>query len=157
MPKLRREDGTHLPAFEKGFGTYDSPRKWEYMMAVFSNSSRRIGHGAFENGLRIRVDILKRIKKLAEKTENYLHCAYRGAMPDVPERNFTPLDLKTVTNVNYPTPNAKRDGKWIGYGSINGIKTFYDIPFEILNPDEMPHTSIRLSMLENKTAQVTTA
>lgn len=158
MPKTSPGEWyTIYPPFEKGFGSFDSTSKWDYMNGgVTPIVAGELAHGAFENGFEeYGADILKRITMLAQETDNYLHCTYRGAMPKIPKRNFTPVNLINVANTIYPSQNATRNGKWLGHNSTNGIKTFHEIPFEILNQNETPNTGIELSMQENKTPQAT--
>ena len=147
---------TIYPPFEKGFGKRDSSGKWEYMNAgVTPIVAGELAHGAFEHGFEAYgADILMRIGKLAEKTDNYLHCAYRGAMPEVPQRVFTPVSLVKIANRVYPPKEAKHDGKVYGYGAEQGVLSFHDISFEFLNPDKEPLTGISLSSREGETAGV---
>ena len=149
---------TIYPPFEKGFGKSDSSGKWEYMNAgVTPIVAGELAHGAFEHGFeKYGAGILKRIGKLAEKTDNYLHCAYRGAMPEVPQRNFTPISLVKIANKVYPPIEAKHDGNAYGYGVEKGLLTFQDISFEFLNPDKERFTGISLSSREGETAGVST-
>ncbi|MCK4747465.1 MAG: hypothetical protein KAT15_10530, partial [Bacteroidales bacterium] len=148
---------TIYPPFEKGFGKSDSSGKWEYMNAgVTPIVAGELAHGAFEHGFEeYGAGILKRIGKLAEKTDNYLHCAYRGAMPEIPQRNFTPLSLKKIANKVYPPKEARRDGNTFGYGAENGILTFHDIPFEVSDPEKDRFTGISFSLKKGETAGVT--
>ncbi len=147
---------TIYPPFEKGFGKKDSSGKWDYMNAgVTPIVAGELAHGAFEHGFEeYGAGILKRIGKLAEKTDNYLHCAYRGAMPEIPQRNFTQVGLKKFANEVYPPKEAKRDENNFLYEAENGILSFHDIPFEISNPDNEKSTSIALSSREGETANV---
>lgn len=148
---------TIYPPFEKGFGKYDSSSKWEYMNGgVTSIVAGELAHGAFEHGFEMYgADILKRTGELAEKTGNYLHCAYRGAMPQIPQRNFTTLSFKEIANVVYPPREAKRDENAFGYGAKNGILPFHGIPFEVPNTENNILTGIDLSLKEGETPEVT--
>jgi hypothetical protein len=89
------------PPFERGFGKNDSSDKWEYMNGgVTSIVAGELARGAFEHGYeRYGVDILERLLALAEETDGYLHCTYRGAMPSPPSRHFDPIDLRGRANV----------------------------------------------------------
>jgi len=122
-----------FPPFEYGFGAGDTTRKWDYMNGgVTSIVAGELAHGAFEHGYEeYGVDILRRIMKLAGKTNNYLHCTYRGAMPEVPERNFTTVDFSQVTNGIFPDiPAVNSDNK-----RIWDYSSFHQIPFKLINPE----------------------
>jgi hypothetical protein len=134
------------PPFERGFGKNDSSDKWEYMNGgVTSIVAGELARGAFEHGYeRYGVDILERLLALAEETDGYLHCTYRGAMPSPPSRHFDPIDLRGRANVVYPGVAPTFQGQWMGAGAERGIKSFHDIPFIIADPDE-GRTSLQLS------------
>lgn len=124
---------TIYPPFERGFGKDDSSSKWEYMNGgVTSIVAGELAHGAFEHGFeQYGVDILNRIAKLAQQTNNYLEAVYRGSMPEAPERQFTPLDLSPIANADYPGNQATYDHKSITAGNKNGQKEFNGIPFRV--------------------------
>jgi len=129
------------PPFEKGFGSADSSSKWEYMNGgVTSIVAGELAHGAFEHGYeRYGVDILRRIRNLAGKTGNYLHCTYRGAMPEKPERNFITLDLSPITNAVYPDPQAvNKENK-----RVWNYNAFHDVPFSLINPETGQHNCLQ--------------
>lgn len=151
---------TIYPPFGKGFGTKDSTTQWEYMNGgVTPIVAGELAHGAFEHGFETYgVDILNRLTKLAAETDDYLHCTYRGAMPDAPQRNFTPLALDKVANVNYPGKEATYNGQWIGHSADNAAETvreFEGIPFRLLNPDAHPQTCIEVNDTAGHRARAT--
>lgn len=131
---------TIYPPFERGYGGHNS--KWEYMNAgVTSIVAGELAHGAFEHGFEsYGVDILRRTKKLAEKTKDYLYCTYRGAMPRRPKTNFTPVSLKTVANVDFKGEGAKGVIGWTNEGTNDlhemptGSQEFEGVPFDIVDP-----------------------
>lgn len=141
------------PPFEKGFGQADSSSKWDYMNGgVTSIVAGELAHGAFEHGYETYgVDILRRLKALADKTEGYLHCTYRGAMPEVPERKFTTISLKEAVNIRYPEREAvDKQGK-----TIWDHPSFQDIPFSLVRPEDQEHTCIYPGGTGTNTGKVT--
>jgi hypothetical protein len=138
------------PPFRKGFGIKDASAVWEYMNGgVTPIVGGELAHGAFEHGFEAYgVDILDRIAALAAQTGDYLHCTYRGAMPDNPPGRFTSLTLKDVANINYPGKDVTFNGKWIGEtpgNKASATMVFHEVPFEILNPDFNKNTCIEVN------------
>ncbi len=133
---------TIYPPFEGGFGNRDSSSKWEYMNGgVTSIVAGELAHGAFEHGFEsYGADILQRVAKLARETDDYLHCTYRGAVPEKPERRFDQLNITGVANSNFPGKEAMHNDTFVWSESI-----YHDIPFAVLNPDEHQHTAIELN------------
>ncbi len=131
---------TIYPPFEHGFGDHNA--KWEYMNGgVISIVSGELAHGAFEHGFEdYGVDILKRVKHLAGTTGDYLHCTYKGAMPEIPKRSFTPLTLKDLANTDTSGSGATGVPGWTGEGKNDlhefpsGKQTFEGIPFDLTDP-----------------------
>ncbi len=131
---------TCYPPFERGFG--DHNQKWDYMNGgVTTIVAGELAHGAFEHGFEdYGVDILNRTLELSRKTQDYLHCTYKGAIEPEPLRSFTPLPLDKVANADLKGTGAEGVPGWTGEG-INdlrnfptGSQTFGDIPFEIADP-----------------------
>ncbi len=131
---------TIYPPFENGYGGHNT--KWSYMNGgVTSIVAGELAHGAFEHGFEdYAVDILDRIHALAKKTGGYLHCTYRGAMPEVPDRKFTPLDLKDIANADFYGNTVKGVKGWTSEGENDlhefptGRQVFHEIPFDIVDP-----------------------
>ncbi len=124
---------TIFPPFEYGFGAGDTTRKWDYMNGgVTPIVAGELAHGAFEHGYeKYGVDILRRIRDLTAKTNNYLHCTYRGALPQVPVRNFTSIDFSPATNGIFPDTDAvDNENK-----RIWNYSSFHQIPFRLINPE----------------------
>ncbi len=127
------------PPYEQGWHI----DKWEYMNGGVSPIvAGELSHGAFEHGFEsYAVDILRRIHQLARKSGDYLHCVYRGAMPDLPDRSFIPLDISAIANADFSGAGAKQVPGWIGEGAddIHGMpvgkQVFADINFEIIDPE----------------------
>ena len=130
------------PPFERGFNKQSA--KWEYMNGgVTPIVAGELAHGAFENGYEeYGVDILNRLKALAEKTDNYLHCTYRGAKAEAPERDFTKLNMLSVANTDFSGEGADGVPGWTGQGGndlqemITGELEFHDIPFTVIDPED---------------------
>ncbi len=126
------------PPYEKGWHI----DKWEYMNGGVSPIvAGELAHGAFENGFEdYAVDILRRIHELGKKSGDYLYCVYRGAMPSLPERNFSMIDMRTVANADFSGNGTDKVPGWIGEGEDDisnmptGHQVFSDIPFDIIDP-----------------------
>ncbi len=133
---------TIYPPFENGYGGHNS--KWNYMNGgVTSIVAGELAHGAFEHGFeQYGVDILDRQLALAKKTDNYLHCTYRGQMPEEPERTFTPISLKEVANTDFAGNTQKGVMGWTNEGENDlhefptGKQIFKGIEFTIIDPEE---------------------
>lgn len=137
---------TIYPPFEYGFGGGDNSEKWEYMNGgVTSIVAGELARGAFEYGYETYgVNILNRLAGLARQSNDFLHCTYRGAMPDEPERAFTQLSLQSAGTIDYPGQGARFQDKWIGDGHRAGVKEFAGVPFSIVDPEENVNTCLQL-------------
>ena len=132
---------TIYPTFKKGFTGYP---EWEYMNGgVTPIVAGELAHGAFENGFeKYGTDILNRIAELSTKTDDYLHCCYRGAGAEVPKRSFDILDITSYANVDFYGKGAKGVPGWTNQGDndlhemIVGNHVFHDIPFKVIDPAE---------------------
>ncbi len=128
------------PPYEKGWHI----DKWEYMNGgVSSIVAGEVAHGAFNHGFEdYGVYILRRMAELAKISDNRLLCIYRGALPEPPERNFTPLSLKAIANADITGKGARGVPGWTGEGDNDlhefpvGNQVFKDIPFTIVDPAE---------------------
>lgn len=126
------------PPYEKGWHI----DKWEYMNGgVSSIVAGEVAHGAFNHGFEdYGVYILRRMAELAKISGNRLLCIYRGALPDPPKRNFTPLSLAPIANADISGQGAKGVPGWTGEGDNDlhefpvGNQVFKDIPFTIVDP-----------------------
>ncbi len=128
------------PPYEKG---WHNP-KWEYMNGgVTSIVAGEVAHGAFWHGFEdYGVDVLRRTNKMAkELSGNFMKCIYRGAMPEKPERNFTPVSFKDVVNADtHGDKGAKGVPAFTGEGT-NDMHEFpvgkyetHDVPFDFIDP-----------------------
>jgi len=128
------------PPFEKGWHL----EKWEYMNGgVSSIVAGEVAHGAFEHGFEAYgVHVLRRMGELAQLTGNRLECIYRGAMPDKPDRKFTPLSLKDIANADTHGIGAEGVPGWTNEGENDlhefpvGRQVFQDVPFDFVDPAE---------------------
>ena len=126
------------PPYEKG---WQNP-EWEYMNGgVSSIVGGEVAHGAFENGFEdYGVDCLRRMNNMAQISDNFMKCIYRGKMPDEPVRHFTPIDLKTVANADTHGTGAEGVPGFTGEGDNDlrhfptGRQVFQDVPFELIDP-----------------------
>ena len=131
---------TIYPPFETGYGSHNS--KWNYMNGgVISIVAGELAHGAFEHGYEsYGVDILNRQMALAKTTGDYLHCTYRGKMPEEPDRNFLSTSLKEIANTDFSGETIEGVIGWTNEGEndLNAFPTgeqkFNNIPFNIINP-----------------------
>ncbi|MDZ7402450.1 MAG: hypothetical protein ONB37_20025, partial [candidate division KSB1 bacterium] len=128
------------PPYEKGWHL----DKWEYMNGgVSSIVAGEVAHGAFNHGFEdYGVYILRRMAELAKLSGNRLLCIYRGALPDPPQRNFTPISLKAMANADISGQGADGVPGWTGEGVNDlhefpvGNQIFKDVPFTIVDPIE---------------------
>ncbi len=127
------------PPYNKGWHI----DKWEYMNGGVSGIvAGELAHGAFEHGFEdYAVDILRRTWNMAQLTNNYLYCIYRGSMPEYPsDVNFTPVSLKQIANADTSGKGAKGVPGWTGEGENDlhefpsGKKYFEHVPFELVDP-----------------------
>jgi hypothetical protein len=126
------------PPFQKGFHI----QPWVYMNGgVTSVVAGELAHGAFEHGFETYgVEILERLLKLAQQQDNYLPCVYRGSMPAPPNRQFTPLNLRSVANVDFFGTGSTQVPGWTGDAENDlrqmpvGRQVFHDIPFDVIDP-----------------------
>lgn len=134
------------PPFNKGFHL----PKWEYMNGgVTPIVAGELAHGAFEHGFEsYGVDILNRVAVLASETDDYLHCAYRGKMPDPVQRQFTTVPIDDVANSVYPGAKSTQDGESLAaQAGEDGWAKFYQIPF-ILKYKSVQNNCITVSRTE---------
>jgi len=116
--------------------------QWQYMNGgVTPIVAGELARGALEHGFEsYGVSILRRINELAQMKENSLKGCYRGAMPDSPKRNFTPIDIRKWANTDKSAGDKGNVPGWIGSDKddfINlpsGIVTNHDIPFNLIDP-----------------------
>jgi hypothetical protein len=128
------------PPFERGFGGHGS--KWHYMNGgVTTIVAGELSHGAFEHGFEeYGADILTRVHRWGEGHGGYLHCTYRGAMPDPPERTFEVVDLSELANADLSGEGAGGVPGWTSEGENDlanmpvGPQTWHDVPFEVIDP-----------------------
>ncbi|MDX2284544.1 MAG: hypothetical protein NW241_10290 [Bacteroidia bacterium] len=133
---------TIYPPFPTGFN--GPAPMWEYMNAgVTPIVAGELAHGAFEHGFEAYgADILLRLRGLAQETDGYLYCTYRGRRAEAPARTFNPLDISSFANAVYPSPDAESGGRpWhetCAAGPILGI------PFRAEDPRSQPFTALGL-------------
>lgn len=130
------------PPFEKGW----SAKKWNYMNGgVTPIAAGELALACFDHGYeRYGVDILRRVKQLAEKTGNFLHGCYKGAIEEEPERTFQPIDLRVEANADFSGTGDKPKGVmgWTNEGDNDlhefptGKQSFIEVPFDVIDPAE---------------------
>lgn len=127
-----------FPWYGKGFGDGQG----EYMNGgVNVITAGELSHGAFEHGFEsYGVDILRRIKALAEKHDGYLDCCYRGKIDRPEGRTFAQLAIADAANVDFSGTGAEGVPGWTSEGVNDlhempvGDQVFLDIPFRIPDP-----------------------
>ncbi len=120
------------PPFAKGFGTQNAP--WQYMNGGVSTLvAGELARGAFAQGdASYGVDILTRLKALADRHAGYLPVCLNGnPQTTPPQRRFTCVDLAAVANV---TAVHRAVGGWGDPGNDlsrlpTGEISFHHIPF----------------------------
>ncbi|MFH0756740.1 MAG: hypothetical protein V2B15_05600 [Bacteroidota bacterium] len=128
------------PPYEKGWHM----DQWEYMNGGVSPIvAGELAHGAFEHGFETyAVDILQRVYELVRSHGNHLHCIYRGAMPEVPEQAFRPVELTPYANAGLAGPAREEHPVWVNQEGDDlgdfptGIQEFGHVRFHVVNPDE---------------------
>lgn len=129
-----------FPPFEKGFDA----DIWSYMNGgVVSLAAGELAHGAFEHGFEAYgIDILQRILKQAKENNNYIYGCYKGKMPERPtNQKITNLDLKNLVNADFKGNTIAGVVGWTGEGENDlheiptGIQTYFDVNFNIINPE----------------------
>ncbi len=128
------------PPFPKGW----SAKKWNYMNGgVTTIAAGELSLGCFEHGYEdYGVDILRRVKKLADKQGKLVYGCYKGAIEEEPERSFHPIDLRQEANADFVGDSERLEGVmgWTNEGDNDlhefptGKQVFKDIPFDIIDP-----------------------
>mgnify|MGYP006285974251 CR=1 FL=1 len=118
--------------------------KWEYMNGgVSSIVGGEVAHGAFEHGFEAYgADSLRRLNEMAQISDNFMKCIYRGAMPEDPERTFDPVDMEDIVNADTHGIGAEGVPGFTMEGSNDlsnfpvGKQTFHNVPFQLIDPAE---------------------
>ncbi|MGC9343727.1 MAG: hypothetical protein ACP5E3_13570, partial [Bacteroidales bacterium] len=126
------------PPYEKG---WHNP-KWEYMNGgVSSIVGGEVAHGAFWHGFEeYGVDALRRMNDMAQISDNFMKCIYRGKMPEIPKRNFDRIDLRGIVNADTHGKGAEGVPGFTGEGSNDlsrfpiGKQEFEHVPFDLIDP-----------------------
>ena len=127
------------PPYEKGWHV----PKWEYMNGgVSSIVGGEVAHGAFWHGYeKYGVDAIRRMNQMAQISDNFMKCIYRGKMPEkLPERNFSMLDMREIVNADTHGKGAVDVPGFTGEGGNDlanfptGKQTFHHIPFDLIDP-----------------------
>jgi hypothetical protein len=127
------------PPFERGYG--NNP-KWDYMNGGVSPiAAGELAHGALQHGFEAYgVDILLRVKALAEKHENVIDDTYKGCMEPRRTPQYHPVDLGPVVNAGFSGKGPADVPGWTGEGENDcaafpaGAQAFHGVPFAIVEP-----------------------
>jgi hypothetical protein len=127
------------PPFARGWERH-SPL-WEYMNGGVSPIvAGELAHGAFEHGYEAyAVDILRRVLKLAERSDNRIRFCYRGGGFEEPKRAFQPVDITAASNMSLTVPPTEGKLAWMNQKETGndlrqlplGEQTFEHVPFVI--------------------------
>jgi len=130
------------PPFEKGW----SAKKWNYMNGGVSPiAAGELARACFEHGYEAYgVDILRRVRELAVRSDRILHGCYKGAIEEEPDRSFEPVDLREFANADIVGTGDKPEGvmAWTNEGDNDlhefptGRQLFKDVPFDVIDPGE---------------------
>ena len=128
------------PPFQKGFGHHTA---WHYVNGGISTMvAGELAHGAFEHGFEeYGTDILNRLVKFGEKY-GQMHNVWRGIIPDEPDRNFYPLNLRLIANTDFYGTIKSDAIPWTQEGENDlhnmpvGKQKLAGIEFDVINPDK---------------------
>ncbi|MDW8321077.1 MAG: hypothetical protein RMM08_06925 [Armatimonadota bacterium] len=127
------------PPFPKGWERH-APL-WEYMNGGVSPIvAGELAHGAFEHGFEpYGVDILRRVLRLAERTDGRIRFCYRGGGFEKPARTFQPLDISAHAHMSFTVPPAQGKQPWMNLDEEgndlsalpSGEQVFEEVPFHL--------------------------
>ena len=129
------------PPFQRGFTQNQPGMVWEYCNGgVLPFVGGELAHGAFEHGFEsYGVDILQRLKAIADRYRGYLPATLRGKAVEVPARSFKVLTIGGAANASHGI-GAQQAPVWSSERLANladlpvGRQEFHGIPLEILDP-----------------------
>ncbi len=128
------------PPFPRGFPTAPP---WEYVNGgVLPTVAAELARGSLTRGHEAYgVDILERLRTLAERHGDVLHGAYRGAAASPPQRVLSPVSLGALANARHPPADATVDGAPLvpaagPRGAV--VREFAGIPFSLVDPAAAP-------------------
>lgn len=129
-----------FPPYEKGWHN----EKWEYMNGgVSSIVGGEVAHGAFWHGFEdYGVDCLRRLNEMAQISDNFMKCIYRGAITEDPVRKFRSLSIAKIANADTHGTGAPGVPGFTGEGVNDfsrfptGKQVFHDVPFDLVKPEE---------------------
>lgn len=141
-----------VPPFARGFSPAAPP--WEYVNGgVIPIVAGRLALGAFAFGEeRYGVDILRRVRALADRSDGVIEGAYRGAIEPPPPRTFVPLPLQSSVNASHPPAGATSGGAPFATGGGGREVVLAGARFE-LSPGE-PAGAVVLGRGEGRRARM---
>lgn len=137
------------PPFQKDFTMNIPGLVWEYCNGgVLTFVGGDLAHGAFEHGFETYgVDILRRLKTIADRYRGYLPCSLRGKAVETPQRTFQQLSITESANASHGKSTPSGVPLWSTDQNINladiptGNQEFQGVPFQVLSPTESPFRS----------------
>ncbi len=136
------------PPFTKGFET----EPWYYVNgSVSSMVAGELAHGAFEHGFEAYgAGIIERVIKLS-KNHDKIPGAWRGKIPEIPQRKFFPVDFRSKANISlHEIPMELADADQ----TLRGRKEFMHIPFQFADPSGGHKKSLVLLSEEHSSVNV---
>ena len=135
------------PPFQKDFTLNIPGLVWEYCNGgVLVVVGGELAHGAFEHGCETYgVDILRRIKAIADRYHGYLPVTLRGKAVEAPQRRFSSVDIGKIANASHGT-DASAFPLWSNEGNRiaelpSGRQEFQGVPFQVIDPAQGDHPS----------------
>lgn len=126
------------PPFEKNFTRNVPGMVWEYCNGgVLTVVGGELAHGAFEHGFEeYGADILRRLRRIADRYRGYLPVTLRGKAVDTPARNFTSVNIEPALNASLgagsqQSPSWSDDPQLNLEGIPTGEQTFQGINFTV--------------------------
>jgi hypothetical protein len=135
------------PPFQKNFTQNIPGLVWEYCNGgVLVVVGGELAQGAFVHGCEsYGVDILRRIKAIADRYHGYLPVTLRGKAAETPPRTFSKVDIGKMANASHGKtdsglPQWSKDGNDIA-DLPTGHQEFQGVPFEVIDPALSDHPS----------------
>jgi hypothetical protein len=128
-----------FPPFEKNFTGNEPGMVWEYVNGgVLTVVGGELAQGAFEHGFEhYGVDILRRLRAIADRYRGYLPVTLRGKGVDPPARSFTSVGIGSAANATIASTAGRNLPSWqddplLSIDTIPaGPQEFQGVPFTL--------------------------